>query len=70
LTTFWALFFLANEIKHLADVKSSKVVFFAKNVVILGDLLTTRVVILISAGFAVAAPEPARLTGIASIGDV
>jgi hypothetical protein len=43
--TFGGVLFRANEIKLLADVKSSNVVFFAKNVVILGPFLTTRVVI-------------------------
>jgi hypothetical protein len=45
MTTFWAVLFRANEINGLAHVKSSIVVFFAKNVVIFGVFLTTPVVI-------------------------
>jgi hypothetical protein len=44
MTTFWSLLFRPNEINDLANVKSSTVVIFAKNVVIFGLFLTTRVV--------------------------
>jgi hypothetical protein len=44
MTTFGPILFRANEINDLTNVKSSTVIIFAKNVVIFGLFLTTRVV--------------------------
>ena len=63
MTTFWAFLFRANEINTLANVKSSNVVFFAKNVVISGVFPTTRVVIPKSGESAPGGPTDTRSAG-------
>jgi hypothetical protein len=69
MTTFCPAYFWANKIKRLTNVKSSNVVFFAKNVVISGAFLTTRVVIPESGDSARCGPVNTRAAGSAEIQD-